>query len=248
MATISERATILEIEVYRAALRAVKENKTPLSEKAQKQGDGKVPSKRAEHLRHPDLSEAVHKAVARFIGLGFHKAVYPDISEEEARGRYRKDFTLRQGASMPEDYQERFPVINVVEPRIPISEKASLAGIERINACIVTNETQISDKPYVAFTHDGYRYFRHKVDEAISEFTGDEVGEPLTETIDLYLNHPRILKYHGRDSIGSRIMNDGIPSVDTFRGHPKIEASSSDDPSPYYGAGSRGKKIIELGF
>lgn len=240
-------ATILETEVYIAAARAIRKDKIPLSERAQKQRDGKIPSKRIEHLRHPDLSEAVRKAAARFIGLGFHRAVYPDIPEEEAQRRYKKDFSLPEGARMPEEYEARFPVVNVVEPRISISAKAELARIELVNVCVVTNETQISDKPYIAFTHDGHRYFRHRVDEAISEFVEGEVGEPLTETVDLWLNHPGILKFHGRDSVGSRTEKGRIPSVDNFRGHPKIEVTLPGDPSPYFGAGSRGEKIIELG-
>ncbi len=103
---------------------------------------------RKEAPRPLNLKEIVARNVDRFIGLDFHTFIYPDAPEEETKAKYREDFTVPEGARMPKEYEMRFPIINAVDPRIPISEKDRKAGIEEwTDTRKITDRTPISEKP-----------------------------------------------------------------------------------------------------
>lgn len=220
----------------------------PLAETKEESGKPQRTKETKETPRPLNLKEIVATCADRYIGLGRHMVVYPDLSEGEAIERYRADFTVPKDARMPKEYKVRFPVVNAVDPRIPIPEKDRRAGIkEWINTGNIENQTFIPDKPYVVFTHNGTLYLPNTVNQAMGRFKENEVGEPLTETIDLYLNRPDFFRTRGRDSAGSRTEDGTVPFLHTFGGGPEVDADSPDDPTRRYGAGSRGKKIIELG-
>lgn len=149
---------------------------------------------------------------------------------------------------MPKEYEVRFPVVNAVDPRVPISEKDRRAGIKDwIETGKITNQTQIPDKPYIVFTHDGTLYLPYTVNQAISMFEKDEVAEPMIETTDLYLNHPEFFINRGRDAAGSRAGDGDVPCLSMFDGNPGVSSGSTRSPAQGFGAGSRGKEIIVLG-
>lgn len=194
------------------------------------------------------LEAVVATCAFRYIGFGFHTVVYPDLSEEEATEKYLGDFTVPKDARMPKEYKGRFDVINAVDPRVPPKEKDKRGKInEWINTGNIEDQTFIPEKPYIVFTHDGKLYLPDSVTQAEAKFAEDEVGEPLTETIDLFFNHPEFFKTRGRDSAGSRTGNGSVPFLNTFRGGPAVFAISPGSPVRDFGAGSRGKVIIELG-
>lgn len=220
----------------------------PLPETKEKPSKPKEKQARKETTRPIDLVEIVTKCVDRYIGFGFHRVVYPDLSEEEAIEKYREDFTIPKDARQPKEYEGRFPIINAVDPRIPLPEKHKRARIkEGINTGNITNQTHIPDKPYIVFTHDGARYLPDTINQATSKFEKDEVAEPMTETTDLYLNHPEFFRNRGRDAAGSRTGFGLVPYLVAFVGSPRVSSVSADDPYQGRGAGSRGKEIIVLG-
>lgn len=194
------------------------------------------------------LEAVVATCAFRYIGLGFHTFIYPDVSEEEATEKYLGDFAVPKDARMPKEYKGRFDVINAVDPRVPPKEKDKRGKInEWINTGNIEDQTFIPEKPYIVFTHDGTLYLPYTVNQAIGRFAEDEVGEPLTETIDLYLNHPEFFRTRGRDAAGSRTVYGDVPCLSVFNGYPRVDAESPGNPRQDFGAGSRGKKIIVLG-
>ncbi len=194
------------------------------------------------------LEKIVAKCVDRYLGLGFHIFIYPDVSEEEAVEKYRKDFSIPGGASKPEEYDSRFDVYYAVEPRVSLSRKHKRAGISELTDTLkISNSTHIPDKPYIAFTHDGTLYLPYTVNQAVRRFSEDEVGESQTETTDLYLNHPVLFAIFGRDAAGSRTEYGNVPSLVAFFGRPRVEENRPGASHQHWGVGSRGKKIIELG-
>ena len=111
----------------------------------------------------------------------------------------------------------------------------------------IVNQIQIPNKPYVTFPHDGTRYLQDTVGQAEAKFAEDEVGEPLIETVDLYLNDPNLFRTYGRDAAGSRTWDGGIPCLREVNGYPGVGEDSLDNTEEDWGAGSRGRKIIALG-
>lgn len=197
------------------------------------------------------LEATVRECVNRYMNLGFHTFVYPNIREEEAVYKYRKDFAIPEGARKPEEYDSRFDLVLAIEPRVSLPRKCKRARIGGpIEMLEISDLTPISDKPYIVFTHDGTRYYPYTVKQALTRFSEDEVAEPLTETIDLYLKYPALLaSYRGRDAAGSRTEDGLVPNVDnttifgTF-----IQWARPGASHQRFGVGSRGKKIIELGI
>lgn len=208
---------------------------------------------REEAPKRVDLKEIVTKCVDIYIGLGFHRVVYFDLSEEEAIEKYRKDFTVPRDARQPAEYQGCFDVVIVHEPRVTVTEKSSRARIHAwIHPGDITNLPEIPDKPYIAFTHDGTRYLEFStVNQAMERFSDDEVGEPLTETIGVYSIYSEFFENGGRIAAGSSTKNDSVvPYLNPFdeNGEPEINVEPPDYPSRGNRVGSRGKEIIKLGL
>src|SRR3989344_1198295 len=79
-------------------------------------------------LWREDLERIITGQVNRYINLGFHLEVYPGLSEENAKARYRADFALPEQAVQPAEYVGRFDVVLPVEPRISLTRKHKLVG------------------------------------------------------------------------------------------------------------------------
>ncbi len=194
------------------------------------------------------IEAAVTKAVEDFIGLGYHKYLYPKLTSEKAEGKYRAAFTLPEDITIPEEYRERFPIVNVIDPRIPTAEKDKRAGVrEWTDTNKFTNNVRIPRRPYITFTHDNTRYQPYTVNQAITKFASDEVGEPYTETVDLYVHQSELFRNLGRNSAGSRAGDGSVPCLSTFGACPEVNAVSPGILPQNFGAGSRGKKLIVLG-
>lgn len=189
--------------------------------------------------------------VDRLVDLGFWAEVYPNLPEDEAKTKYRADFTLPEsGAVQPEAYKGRFDVLLVIDPRVELIRQHARSK-PKINEYIdtgkITNETPVGNKPYIAWTHDANRYRQYSVDQAIAQFSDDEVGSPQVEVTSLYLHHPEFFKDHGVNASGSRSEYGFVPCLYAFGGGPEVDADSSGGRGQDWGALSRGNKIIVLG-
>lgn len=204
----------------------------------------------------------------RNIQLGLASEVYPGLSPEDAAEQYRNDFIVPKGAySLAESYRGRFDVALAVDPRIELVRKHELAGrikelgldsivgkwrTSRVQEFIDTGRIQdLTDHPtkvpYLVFTHDGQRFRYISVEEAISRFESDEVGNPQLEVTDLFLKHPEYFNHRGMFAVGSRSEDGDVPCLATWRGHPKVGAPLVGYPRRGLGALSRGEDFIELG-
>lgn len=218
-------------------------------------------------LLREDLERIVTEQVKRFIALGFHREVYPDLSKAEAKAKYQADFVLPKQAVQPPEYRGRFDEVLVVEPRISLTRKHKLAGrIKELDLVPVAKKWTTSqvadwintetiqdltphptDIQYLVFTHDGQRYCPLTVEQAIGQFASDEVGSPQLEMIGLFLQKPIFFDGRGIDAAGSRNKFGSVPYLDTFNGRPEVGAHSAGNQNQDWGALSRGKEIILLG-
>lgn len=220
-----------------------------------------------ETLGRADLERIVARQVDRYIVLGFYAEVYPGIPEEEAKTKYRADFTLPEDAAQPAEYASRFDVVLAVEPRISLTRKHELAArIKELDLDSVARRWSTSkvkewintgnirdltdhptDVPYLIFTHDGQKYRPYSVEKALTLFEADEVGSPQLEVTDFFLQKPSLFVKRGIDAAGSRSEHDVVPCLTAFFDGPKVSADWLDYPGQLWGALSRGKEIIRLG-
>ncbi len=207
----------------------------------------------ARQLISQDLKEVVAKQIDRFIEkYGFHREVYPRLSDGEATAQYRRDFGLPESVFQPAEYAGRFDTVLVIEPRISLSRKYAIAGIrEWIDTSAITDSTKYPDTPpYLTFTHDAQKYRPYSVKQALTMFAEDEVGIPLNEVTDHYLLLPEDFGKRGMvgmDAAGSRSGGGDVPCLYLLRGGPGVYADFIDDPARHWGTGSRGKEVIKLG-
>lgn len=210
-------------------------------------------SRGLERFPPTELELTVTQQVDRLINqFGLHLEVYSGLNPEEAALQYRRDFALPTGATMPEEYKGRFDQrILVVDPRVELSTLHQKAGVpEYINTSAITNLTEVPRVPYVTFTHDSQKYRPYSVEQALAMFAGDEVGRPQVEISHHYLQFPKDFTKNGMvgmDAVGSRFRGGYVPCLGLLYGRPEVYARWIDDPSRGWGAGSRGKEIIELG-
>lgn len=211
----------------------------------------------------PSLEQEVARQRDRYIELGFHKEVYPDTDEADAKERYRADFTLPDGTEQPKGYKGRFDVSLVIEPRInlPMQHRRQNPPIlEKIGTADILNLIDIPRTPYLVWTHDGQRYNKFSVQQTMASFADDEVGSPQIEVTALYLQYPEYFKDEGyKDAAviatGSR---DGstwgserklvwATLIDAYKGQPTVGSCWLGPMVIDAGKASRGKEITELG-
>ena len=220
-----------------------------------------------EPFTRADLEKVVPGQVERYIALGFHSEVYPKLEEDEAKARYRADFTLPKDAAQKPEYVGHLDVVSVHDPRIPLTRKHELAArikeldldevarrwtTTRVDEWIdISNiedlTTYPTDIPYLVFTHDGQKYRKISVTQAKKQFKDFEVGSPQGEVTDLFLQEPAFFVDIGIYGGGSRLRYGYIPFLDTFYGRPSVHAYSPGKPDAYWGVLSRGKIYIPLG-
>lgn len=189
-----------------------------------------------------DLEQVVSRQVDRYVGLKFHEEL--GMSESE----YRQSLSLPEGVMQPETYRGRFDVLLVVEPRISLARQHRLAKIaEYIATDKIVNLTEIPNKPYAVWTHDGQIYRPITVEQARNQFKDDEVGSPQLEVTDFYLQHPEYFKGRGIDAAGSQYEGGYAPYLAAFHGGPRVVAYGVGSQPQLWGALSRGKEIIKLG-
>lgn len=223
---------------------------------------------KTEALTRADLERVVVGQVERYIALGFYAEVYPGIEEEEAKAKYRADFTLPENAAQPVKYSGRFDVVLAVEPRISLTRKHELAarikelGLDtvarrwttsRVREWINTgNIEDLTDHPtnvpYLVFTYNGKKHRLNTVTRAEDLFAGDEVRSPQLEVTDLFLQIPRFfVSQEGLYAAGSRYGRVLVPRLGTLFDEPEVQADSSDYRPRGWGVASRGKDVIRLG-
>lgn len=233
-------------------------------QKEQREPTGDPPKNSPESITDLSrLEQEVARQVDRYIELGFHKEVYPEVNEVDAQARYRADFTLPEETTPPESYKGRFDVPLLVEPRIPLSvqHRRSKTPIgERVKTENIQNLTESPSSPYLVWTHDGKRYSKFSVEQAMNSFADDEVGSPQIELTALYLQHPDYFKgegYKGAAVIatGSRDGRTWGPErklvwatlIDAYKGQPTVGSCWLGPMVIDAGKASRGKEITKLG-
>jgi len=139
--------------------------------------------------------DSIQNQINLLIELGF-----PELLKLSSR-EYLNSFSITGESIFPE-YMNRFDFPVVVDPRIPIPELISKAGIN--NYLKFTEITHLSGEltePYIFYTHDSKRYASHSAATAISTFEPDEVGCTLQELIFFYLYYPHLFEGIAMDAI-----------------------------------------------
>ncbi len=206
-----------------------------------------------ERFSPTELELTVRQQVDRLINqFGLHLEVYTGLDPQKAVEAYRRDFILPDGAAMSEEYKGRFDGrILVVDPRVELSTLHQRADVtEYIITSAIKNLTAIPRVPYVTFTHDSQQYRPYSVEQALGMFAEDEVGRPQVEISHHYLQFPKDFTKNGMvgmDAAGSRYGDGRVPYLSLLDGRPEVFALWIGDPLRGWGAGSRGKDVIELG-
>lgn len=189
-------------------------------------------------MTYEELQTIWERQVDRLIELGFNDEV------GKSSFSYRKQ--LPMFPSPPQDYAGRFDIPLLVDPRISLKRLHRIAGIHStIHEEHIVNVVKIPEVPYAIWTHDGNRYRKHSVKDAIRHFQYDELPSPLVEVIALFLQYPQIFHDHGIDATGSVYGKESVPCINTFFGKPELSLGAIDHPDSRWGALSRGV-IIQL--
>lgn len=140
----------------------------------------------------------------RLIELGFHRVVHPELSEAQAEAEYRE--SLPKIGLQPPNYNGRFDIPVLVDPRVPPPDQLSRAEIrEWLSTRTVKNTVEGPDKPYVQWTQVGKRLLNLSPKGAMRMLDKDEVGCTFLEVIALYLQHPKIFENRKVIALSSRL-------------------------------------------
>ena len=190
------------------------------------------------------LKSIIEGRVNRLVELGFHQEFYPQVSSEEAKSLYKKDFVLPEGVLLPEG-QGAFPEIFVIDPRI---KNRSLLRLGEIVEFIGLRDDPVSskEKPYLAFTSYTDSFRGLEPDEAVGKFRDNEIGFNLSELMYLYVEVPGFFNNQGLYAVESKKWNLFSYLV-KFHGRQEIHVASVGYPSEYFRVISRLKETIILG-
>ena len=201
-----------------------------------------------------ELNQTVQGQLNRYINKGLHRKIYPKDDPSQAEQKYRQDFVLPSGSIQPESYSGRFNQPLVVDPRLNLEDYCRPARVGSFETDIV-DVVPTPDTPYLLFTHDGQRYLSRSVSEAERMFAADEVGSTIIEVMAQYIQYPKNFPTYnfiigrGIMATGSRCENaSNVPDLSSVAlGGTTIGSSGLDEGERYWGAGSRGRKVILLG-
>jgi hypothetical protein len=238
-----------------------------------KEGEPRIDSQEAQ-VDLQSIEVIVANQVNRYLELGFHKEVYPELDEDKAKDRYKRDFIFPDGASQPQEYAGRFDIVVVVEPRIQLSKLHLLAkGFKEKDLDTAVSEldsSQVAEwidtenniqnlteyprsNPYLVFVSDPERYRGRSVEEALAQFNPDEVGCVSLEVTSLYLQHLKYFIGRGISAAGTRNTSGTHPGsgapyigVASFR-RPYVGMESTANRYANMSVLSRGEKFIRLG-
>lgn len=180
------------------------------------------------------------KQIQFLIELGFPKLL--NLSGEEYLNSFRY-----KGKKIPSDYESKFELPVVVDPRIPITELISKAGLENyLKLEELTNVSHGSVKPYLFFTHHSKKYSSHTAAMAINEFAEDEEGCTLEELIYFYLFYPDQFEGIAIDAILTNFRGDYHPCIIKVKTTGEIGAHWHNDLTGGINIISKGKILFDL--
>ena len=204
----------------------------------------------SESLVLPDLKFIVELQVKRLIKHGFHKAVYPDMTEEEAEEKYMDDFSLPDGFIQPKEYESIFPKLLVIEPRIGFNKKSVLANIESKYA-LPADEDDTPRLPYAVWVSDPGKSDQksYKIRDIIRFFEDNEAGGTNSEAIDLWLQYPEYFsRRHSIVAAGSDIGMAFVSSLGWNDDRKLMFGPIHNDATcEYLNVFSHGKDVVILG-
>ena len=197
-----------------------------------------------------DLDKVIDKQVSRYIDLGFHREVYPNLKDEEAKTKYLNNFTLPQVASQPAEYVGYFDIALVAEPRVSLSRKFELAGITKwINISKIVDLTEHpEDIPYLVFTHTGKLYRPYYPSVLNLTFPKNfEVGSPLLEVTDQFIQDFSLWDGKALDAVGSWLPYNLVPHISSLTD--KLHVGQENPTNRYMNwfTSTRGEHLIRLG-
>jgi len=186
------------------------------------------------------IEEAILGQIQFLIELGFPKLL--NLSDEEYLNSFRY-----KGNRIPPNCESRFELPVIVDPRIPITElisKAGLANYSKLEELI--NVSSSYEKPYLFFTHDSKKYSTHTAASAISMFAVDEAGCTLEELIYFYLFYPDKFEGIAIDAILTNFRGDYHPCILKVTSKGEIGAHWHNDLTVGINIISKWKSLFDL--